>query len=498
LSGIFISYRRNDSQGEAGRLFDDLVQRFDENTVFMDVAAIEAGRDFRKAIEEGVTKCGVLLVVIGLEWLTAKDERAGRRLDDPGDFVRIETAAALKRDIPVIPVLVRGAKMPTAEQLPEDLKELAFRNCVELSHVRWKSDIQLLIEALRRLPGIAVKPTTNTGQAVKLPEKPASFHAGESPATINPADIERVSRELAVRIGPIAFVVVKRAAAICASVEDLYLKVAEEIDSREERERFLRHTSVSSTPLPEAVGAGTAISKTAIGKTTINKTTINKTQIEPSPSARAENSDVPSKTTPALARAGRPTTSKYGLIACGIGILLVLLILLLWPALHNKPYSRTAQTSRPEDVAKDSKTEATPPVAIAAPPAKSDQSKNVETSGSAEAKNAQAKNDELKNERPKLPQRVRVPPEVSSGLLVREVQPAYPPLARQANIRGMVVLDVDISSDGVVQSLRMVKGHPMLVPAAIEAVKQWRYKPFMLNDQPTPISTQVGVNFTLK
>jgi hypothetical protein len=74
LGGIFVSYRRSDSQGEAGRLFDDLVKHFGEQKVFIDVAAIEAGRDFRKAIEEGVVQCGVLLVLIGPEWLNAKDE----------------------------------------------------------------------------------------------------------------------------------------------------------------------------------------------------------------------------------------------------------------------------------------------------------------------------------------------------------------------------------------------------------------------------------------
>lgn len=83
MGGIFVSYRRSDSQGEAGRLFDDLAQHFGEGTIFMDVSAIEAGRDFRKAIEEGVAKCGVLLVVIGVGWLDAKDERGARRLDDP-------------------------------------------------------------------------------------------------------------------------------------------------------------------------------------------------------------------------------------------------------------------------------------------------------------------------------------------------------------------------------------------------------------------------------
>lgn len=73
MNGIFVSYRRGDSQGEAGRLFDDLVKHFGEDSVFMDVTAIEAGRDYRKAIEEGVTKCGVLLVLIGTEWVDARN-----------------------------------------------------------------------------------------------------------------------------------------------------------------------------------------------------------------------------------------------------------------------------------------------------------------------------------------------------------------------------------------------------------------------------------------
>lgn len=150
MRAIFISYRRNDTEGEAGRLFDDLVSEFGENSVFMDVAAIEAGRDFRKVIDESVATCGVLLAIIGKSWVDAKDDAGHRRLDDPTDFVRLETASALRRDIPVIPILVRGAKMPRTEELPEDLHDLAYRNSVELTHARWNSDLQLLVEALRR------------------------------------------------------------------------------------------------------------------------------------------------------------------------------------------------------------------------------------------------------------------------------------------------------------------------------------------------------------
>jgi hypothetical protein len=149
MRAIFLSYRRDDSEGEAGHLFSDLVGVFGENAVFMDVAAIAAGRDFRKAIDESVATCGVLLAIIGKEWTEVKNEAGQRRLDDALDFVRIETASALKRDIPVIPVLVHGARMPRTDQLPDDLKELAYRNGVELTHARWNSDLHLLIKALR-------------------------------------------------------------------------------------------------------------------------------------------------------------------------------------------------------------------------------------------------------------------------------------------------------------------------------------------------------------
>src|SRR3984885_6644697 len=95
------------------------------------------------------------------------------------------------------------------------------------------------------------------------------------------------------------------------------------------------------------------------------------------------------------------------------------------------------------------------------------------------------------------PQRVRVSQGVSQGLLIRKVQPNYPPLARQARIQGNVVLTAEISKDGSIENLRLVSGHPMLAPAAIEAVKQWKYKPYCLNGDRVEVETQITVNFTL-
>ncbi len=95
------------------------------------------------------------------------------------------------------------------------------------------------------------------------------------------------------------------------------------------------------------------------------------------------------------------------------------------------------------------------------------------------------------------PQRVRVSTGVSSGLLIKKVTPNYPPLARQARIQGKVILQAEISKEGTIQNLQLISGHAMLAPAAIEAVKQWRYKPYLLNGEPVAVETQVEVNFSL-
>src|ERR1700690_4279280 len=95
------------------------------------------------------------------------------------------------------------------------------------------------------------------------------------------------------------------------------------------------------------------------------------------------------------------------------------------------------------------------------------------------------------------PPRVRVSQGVSQGLLVRKVNPTYPPLARQARISGSVLLQAEISKEGSIENLHLISGHPMLAPAAIEAVKQWKYKPYILNGEPVEVETQITVNFTL-
>jgi hypothetical protein len=150
MGGIFISYRREDSQGEALHLCEDLKEQFGSDRVFMDVTGIDPGKDFRKAIENAVTTCDALVVMIGKDWIDAVDEEGKRRFDNPKDFVRIETAAALRRDIPVIPVLVQGAAMPRPDQLPPDMEALTWRNAFEIRHNRWRIDVAELISGLRK------------------------------------------------------------------------------------------------------------------------------------------------------------------------------------------------------------------------------------------------------------------------------------------------------------------------------------------------------------
>ena len=124
--GIFISYRRDDTSDVTGRIYDRLIQHFGKESVFKDVDSIPLGIDFRKHLGDSVGRCDVLLTIIGRQW--SAGEVGKRRLDDVRDFVRIELEAALRRGIPVVPVLVQGASQPSGDELPETLQSLVYRN----------------------------------------------------------------------------------------------------------------------------------------------------------------------------------------------------------------------------------------------------------------------------------------------------------------------------------------------------------------------------------
>lgn len=150
---IFISYRREDAGGDARSIYQRLQRTFGARQLFMDVDTIQKGRDFRKVLDAHLAECQVMLAVIGPHWLDAKFDGGGRRIDDADDFVRIELAAALKRDIPVIPVRVGGARMPRKEELPEDLQPLVFRQAAMLTHENFARDMDGLERDIRELLG---------------------------------------------------------------------------------------------------------------------------------------------------------------------------------------------------------------------------------------------------------------------------------------------------------------------------------------------------------
>ena len=149
---IFISYRRRDSNAIAGRLADNLRREFGNDNVFKDDRTIPPGIDFRGYIREGIGKCDVMLVVVGKTWLTVTEEGSDtRRLDNPDDWVRLEVLTGLQRHgLFVTPLLVDNATMPTAEQLPDVIREFAFRNARSLRNdPNYRHDLADLITWLK-------------------------------------------------------------------------------------------------------------------------------------------------------------------------------------------------------------------------------------------------------------------------------------------------------------------------------------------------------------
>lgn len=169
MGGVFISYRRSDSEGHAGRLYDRLKDRFGAEQVFRDIDKIEPGSNFIDVLNRALGSCSVLLAVIGKTWLTTTDATQRRRLDDPGDLTRLEIKTALERGIRVIPVLVQGAAMGSPQELPEDLRNLSYIQALELSTNRWDYDVDLLVKSIEKEFGAQPKSDSELSGAKKQP-----------------------------------------------------------------------------------------------------------------------------------------------------------------------------------------------------------------------------------------------------------------------------------------------------------------------------------------
>jgi TIR domain/Divergent InlB B-repeat domain len=170
---VFISYRREDSPGYAGRLHDHLKREFGTANVFIDVDTLQPGDHFAEAIHKTLSNCDVLLALIGPRWLTAADDQGQPRLEDENDFVRLEIETAFKRNVRTIPVLVERAAMPRAKDLPEPLRPLTMRQAIELADTRWDYDVGKLVRSVARLDQVQQSPVAKSisTQAVE----PTSF-----------------------------------------------------------------------------------------------------------------------------------------------------------------------------------------------------------------------------------------------------------------------------------------------------------------------------------
>jgi hypothetical protein len=191
LSGIFITYRRDDSQGFAGRLEDDLSERFGDALIFRD-REIPPGEDFAKLLRDTLNSTDVALAVIGPGWVDCRDANGQRRLEAEDDWVRMEIETMLARGIAVVPVLVGGAFMPAPTDLPDSLAEFSRRQAFPLSDLRWHDEIEELATRLARLSPsldrafrarVAARNPADTGPAIRATADRVFDHVARRPAT---------------------------------------------------------------------------------------------------------------------------------------------------------------------------------------------------------------------------------------------------------------------------------------------------------------------------
>ena len=152
---IFISYRRSDSAGHAGRLYDYLKNYFGDERIFFDVDTIKPGTNFEQKLNDELNNSEAVLVLIGNQWFDSKDKGGNRRLDNPHDYVRFEVETAIGKNIIVIPILLQGTQMPSANVLPETLYDLSRRNAIRLNDDHWTSDCNFLAGILKNALNIS-------------------------------------------------------------------------------------------------------------------------------------------------------------------------------------------------------------------------------------------------------------------------------------------------------------------------------------------------------
>ena len=200
MAEIFLCYRREDSPGHTGRLKDRLRVHFGDDTVLIDIDVVEPGIDWVETIKSTVSACDVSLAVIGPSWLTSVNEDGIRSIEDPEDYVHVEIATALSQGIRTIPVLVAGATMPAARDLPEDLRRLARRRAYEVSDKRWDYDVGQLILLLERIISVSAQEASVAAEEPvesETADNHDSQHQSEEPYIPSEEPVENVTEQSA-------------------------------------------------------------------------------------------------------------------------------------------------------------------------------------------------------------------------------------------------------------------------------------------------------------
>jgi hypothetical protein len=207
---VFISYRRSDSEAEAGRLFDFLERALGARNVFKDVDSIAPGVDFRRAVAAYIEKSDVFLLIMGRFWADARNEKGERRLEQPGDFVRMEIQAALSKGVRIIPVLIQGARMPVEADVPEEIAPVLYINALHLrSDPDFRRDCGRLLAEIkagrvrRRAAGVAV------GAGVILAVSAAIYTHQDPPAPVTTGSPEKPAVQAEDTIRPSSSLVIQ-------------------------------------------------------------------------------------------------------------------------------------------------------------------------------------------------------------------------------------------------------------------------------------------------